>query len=79
MAEEEIDNIYKTNLKEIWNFDLKQEQLSLITAICNGKDSLGVLPTGYGKSMVYTLAPLLMDQVSNLTYYSHYDGHLLYK
>ena len=36
---------------------LKQEQRKALTEILGGKDSIVVLPTGYGKSLIYMLLP----------------------
>ncbi|KAK3107735.1 hypothetical protein FSP39_021162 [Pinctada imbricata] len=42
-----------------FNFNLKQGQLRLIEAILNNSDAVGVFPTGYGKSLCYTLPPVM--------------------
>ena len=36
---------------------LKQEQRKALTEILGGKDSIVVLPTRYGKSLIYMLLP----------------------
>ena len=42
--------------------ELKQEQLEAIKAICvNKKDVLAVLPTGFGKSLIYQMLPAVFD------------------
>ena len=42
--------------------ELKQEQLEAIKAICvDKKDVLAVLPTGFGKSLIYQILPALFD------------------
>lgn len=48
-----------------FNFDfmLKPEQRSIVEAIAEKKDVFGLLPTGFGKSMTFTLIPLLLNQV----------------
>ena len=43
---------------------LKELQKLAINAVCNGKDTLVSLPTGYGKTLIILLPPLLMDKVS---------------
>ena len=35
------------------NFALKQKQLEALESIYNGNDTVVVLPTGYGKSIVF--------------------------
>jgi superfamily II DNA helicase RecQ len=47
-------------------FDLKPEQLSIIRDILNKKCAMGILPTGFGKSITYVAPPLMLDLVSCL-------------
>ena len=61
---DEVLNCYAEFFKPTFKFNLKPEQETLITGVCNRQDAFGVLPTGYGKSMVYTLAPLILDKVN---------------
>ena len=47
-------------LKKYWNFsELKDKQLQIIEALMDKKDVVGLLPTGYGKSMTYIIPPLI--------------------
>ncbi|XP_066932172.1 ATP-dependent DNA helicase RecQ-like [Clytia hemisphaerica] len=39
------------------SFSIKPKQLEVITNIINGHDTLAILPTSYGKSMIYQLLP----------------------
>ena len=39
-------------------FILKEEQRNAIKAFVNRKDVFAVLPTGFGKSFIYQLAPM---------------------
>jgi len=64
LKKEDVLRVYEESLKEDLFVSLKEEQLQLITAVCNRKNVLGVLPTGFGKSLVYYVAPLVMDKVS---------------
>ena len=41
------------------NFRLKEAQQNLLIHLLNGNDSLGVLPTNFGKSIIYQLAPFV--------------------
>ena len=42
--------------------EFKQEQLEAIKAICvDKKDVLAVLPTGFGKSLIYQILPAVFD------------------
>ena len=45
--------------------ELKEQQLEAITYVCNRQDTLAVLPTGFGKTMIFLLAVLIMDWVSH--------------
>ena len=50
----------KKILLKYWNFDkLKDKQISVINEILSGNDVIGLLPTGYGKSICYILPPLI--------------------
>ena len=50
----------KKILLKYWNFDkLKDKQVSVINEILSGNDVIGLLPTGYGKSICYILPPLI--------------------
>ncbi|HSP48482.1 MAG TPA: RecQ family ATP-dependent DNA helicase [Clostridiaceae bacterium] len=42
----------------------KKEQLMLIRSIMEGRDSFGILPTGYGKSLCYQIPALSMPGVT---------------
>jgi superfamily II DNA helicase RecQ len=50
----------KKILLKYWNYDkLKDKQIQVINEILSGNDVIGLLPTGYGKSLCYILPPLL--------------------
>jgi RecQ family ATP-dependent DNA helicase len=54
----------KKILKKYWNYDnLKEKQIQVINEILSGNDVIGLLPTGYGKSMCYILPPLLTKKI----------------
>ena len=63
----DVEKLFKL-IKPKYNiqFDLKQEQTDIICNVLAGKSTLGILPTGYGKSMTFLLPALLMDEVSQL-------------
>ena len=42
---------------------LKPKQLEALQAFCNGRDVFISLPTGYGKSMIYGLLPLVFNNI----------------
>jgi ATP-dependent DNA helicase RecQ len=51
-------------LKKYWGYaELKDKQIELINSYLNGRDVIGLLPTGYGKSMCYLLPPLVTGKV----------------
>ena len=41
---------------------LKEKQLSALTSFCEGNNIFITLPTGYGKSMIFDLLPLVFDK-----------------
>ena len=44
------------------SFDLKDEQKTALRALYERKDVMCLLPTGFGKSVIFQLAPFLLDQ-----------------
>ena len=44
-----------------FTYALKDEQIEVLLNIANGEHTLAVLPTGFGKSDLFILAPLIMD------------------
>ena len=45
---------------------LKKEQKSAIKSLCSDRNVFSVLPTGFGKSLIFSLQPSVMDKVRNL-------------
>ena len=52
-------------------FALTDIQVNLLRAFMDGKGAVGVLPTSYGKSIIYFLAPVVSYQL-------HSSGHTNY-
>tara|TARA_Y100000385_G_C13071425_1_gene629246 strand:+ start:192 stop:1688 length:1497 start_codon:yes stop_codon:yes gene_type:complete len=52
--------IAEKKLKKYWGYDkLKSKQIKIINELINGEDVVGLLPTGYGKSLCYLIPPLI--------------------
>ena len=52
-------------LKEVFGFDsFRAGQEEIIQAVLSGKDTLGVLPTGGGKSLCYQIPALMLDSLT---------------
>ena len=50
----------KKILEKYWGFsELKEKQVNVINDLLLGNDVIGLLPTGYGKSMCYLIPPLV--------------------
>lgn len=60
----EHTNKIKELLTKYWKIDnLKEKQTEIIMNYLNGHDVVGLLPTGYGKSLCYLLPPLITDKI----------------
>ena len=46
------------------NLKPKELQNEVLNKLLSGRDCLGILPTGYGKTLIMILYPLLKDAVS---------------
>lgn len=56
--------MYKKILKQYWGYDdFRGIQLEIIKSICSGKDTLGLMPTGGGKSITFQVPALLKEGV----------------
>ncbi len=52
-------------LKSYFGFDkLKPEQAQIIDSILNKRDTIGLLPTGYGKSICFIIPSLMLDGIT---------------
>ena len=52
-------------LKQYFGYDTFREgQAELIQAVCQGRDVLGIMPTGAGKSMCFQIPTLLMEGIT---------------
>ena len=55
--EDDIKRILQDKQFHLQNVQLKSEQKEIIKNVLERKDSMAVLPTGFGKSMCYVLPP----------------------
>lgn len=57
-------NNYKKILKEYWGFDdFRGIQYEIIKSICEGKDTLGLMPTGGGKSLTFQIPAIASEGI----------------
>ena len=55
---------YRQILREHWGYDnFRGIQEEIIQSICSGKDTLGLMPTGGGKSITFQVPALALDGV----------------
>ena len=47
------------------DFKLKTKQVQCIKHIVEGQDTFGLLPTAFGKSLIYSLLPVVLDKYHN--------------
>ena len=58
-----IDERIKEALSTFWGFsEFRAGQFDIIKNIVEGKDVIGIMPTGHGKSLAYQLPPLVMGK-----------------
>ena len=58
-----VQQALKETVSEMGLFELKPKQTDAILAVLAGRDTFVSLPTGYGKSVIYGVLPLLYDKV----------------
>jgi superfamily II DNA helicase RecQ len=47
------------------SYSLKEEQITAIRKICHNNNVFCVFPTGFGKSDIFALPPLIMNKVGS--------------
>ena len=52
-----------TNYHDVF---LRVKQYKVLEAVLSGRDVIAILPTGYGKSVIFHLLPYLFDYISKL-------------
>ena len=60
-----MDGIDSVRSKYGFTFHLKEEQLQAIKQVMAKRDTLALMPTGYGKTVIFTFPPLLKDEVGD--------------
>ena len=53
----------------------KEKQYSAIKSFCQGNDSFVSLPTGYGKSLIFAVLPMIMDKIKGMPTYRSASSH----
>ena len=61
-----VDAVSSAALSCNLNFFLKKEQMQALTEYIKWKNVVANLPTGYGKSRIYSLCPLVCDNLRNV-------------
>src|SRR6056297_173919 len=56
---------HRTLLSDVFGFDaFRPGQQEIVEAVCNGRDTLAIMPTGGGKSLCFQLPALMRDGVT---------------
>ena len=59
---QDIQIVYIEHIQQKYDFNYKlKQQHSALVMIANGEHTFVVLPTGYGQTDIFILAPLIMD------------------
>ncbi len=56
-----MDTALRTRAAEVFGWDLRDAQVTVIDAVLAGRDALALMPTGSGKSAIYQVAGLALD------------------
>ena len=59
----ELEDLRSILTEHDFNIDIKDEQFECLQHLENGANVFAQLPTGFGKSLIYTLYPLYMEKV----------------
>ena len=62
----ELDKAIEESVAVLGLESLKEHQMEAVTAFMSGSDVFVALPTGYGKSIIYAILPLLFDKVKGI-------------
>ena len=61
-----LDAVSSAALSCNLNFSLQKERMQALSEYVQGKDVVVNLPTGYAKSLIYLLCPLVCDNLRNV-------------
>ena len=70
--ENNVESTVQLAIKEVSAFlglKLKDKQLEAALSFCMGQDVFVSLPTGYGKSMIYGILPLVFNKIKGEVIY----------
>ena len=56
-----MDTALRSRAADVFGWDLRPEQETVVDAVLSGRDALAVMPTGSGKSAIYQVAGLALD------------------
>lgn len=56
------DSDIETIVSTVFGYQPKQQQIAAIESFTNGIDTVFVAPTGFGKSLLYQIAPFIYDK-----------------
>ncbi|PCN48520.1 recombinase RecQ [Curtobacterium sp. 'Ferrero'] len=56
-----MDTALRTRAADVFGWDLRDAQATVIDAVLRGRDALALMPTGSGKSAIYQVAGLALD------------------
>ena len=63
----DVETAIKEAMNAIGLTELKEKQKEAITMFVQGHDTFVVLPTGYGKSIIYGILPLVFDKLKGIS------------
>ena len=61
-----IDELLDESAKALGLCTLKTCQIEAVTTFLSGQDVFVALPTGYGKSIIYGILPLMYDKLTGM-------------
>ena len=57
-------NLVQNRFDKLKSIRLKHEQMVIIDKVCTNQNAIAQLTTGFGKSMIYTVTPLIMEEMA---------------